>query len=518
MLLLLLRFVLRSFTLARLFAIAAYASDGLTHGFVVFRVTRTLSAQLQLQTGRAGVVAARLEKMTAWDTESVFANIVRFPNYGIPGPNTSESYGAWRTTRYLLRAPGESESRRQVRVAPERKRKRGEKRNSMVAVRENGNVSHQPGQGMRGDGAARLLREYSRQRFMDLLRSCSPITKDCMNEFVSLIMPAGFQAGTARKRLNATRRSTPRSGSESRSLFLLEDQRGPSVPKKQKPPPQPQQPQPLRPQQARSEQPRPQQPRPQQPRRQQQQQPQQQPQQHQHNQQTQQRPVQSKKGSGKQARSSTAHKNGLAFESFADGIDRGIVYRSIIQSRPTPESLEGGDDSDSKEEVIDEIWRLELGDKQLSEFLDTSALEKMYMNLWNKYVSHEVYVFADRYVLDVVVQFALKYGTLLSALHLEVIFVRHLGELCSRGLLDAKGMHEAVVTLGKAKESPRAEQNLTRLRSNFPFYTRVLRRAKGAQRRRGVPPAPPRQMEPPSVQTCCGSGESPDPEQVIVLD
>lgn len=392
--------------------------------------------QVKLQAGRAATLAARPDKLKAWDTESVFANAVRFPKYGLPGHDSSDSRGAWRTTRFLLKAPGEIDHSCKERAQPDQKRRRFDIGQAPFSVSAAGCARvYQPGADLRHAGAARLLADYSMRRFVRLVESKSPLTNDCLNEFVSLVVPAGFAPTRARKRQSPNPRVGLLKDFSNGNRFESKTNCGDVPLRTEKQAPRQQQ----------SDLP-------------------------------QQRAVPNKKGNGKQARILPTSKGDRAFESFSEGVDRGIIYRSIIQSQPSRESLEDGEDSDSKEEVIDEIWRLELGDKQLSEFLDTTALEKMYMNLWNKFISHDVYVYADRYVLDVVTMFAAKYGTLLSALYLEVIFTRHLGELYSRGLLDAKGMHQAVVTLGKAKESPKAQQNLRSATKSFPFYTRVLKR------------------------------------------
>jgi VEFS-Box of polycomb protein len=164
-----------------------------------------------------------------------------------------------------------------------------------------------------------------------------------------------------------------------------------------------------------------------------------------------------------------------AFSSVAEGVAQGILYRSVIQSELTAEEFDEGADSDG-ELVVDEDWRLELNDEQLSEYLDTSALEKMYMNMWNQFVEREVYVFSDRRTLAAAVGFARRYGAALHALRLEVIFVRHLGELNRLGLVDACGMYAAVRALMSAKEAARrGEESVDELLGQFAFFARVVR-------------------------------------------
>lgn len=161
-------------------------------------------------------------------------------------------------------------------------------------------------------------------------------------------------------------------------------------------------------------------------------------------------------------------------DKFTEGVQDGWLFRSVIQSTPSIEEFEAGYDSDA-ENVIDEDWRLEVGDKLLSEFVDTSAQEKMYMSLWNQYVLREVYVYSDRRQLDVCCLFAHRYGGVLYALNLNIIFVRHLQELHSRGLIDAAGIHQAIVELGRARIDAIADsESVDEQLAQFAFHARIM--------------------------------------------
>lgn len=161
-------------------------------------------------------------------------------------------------------------------------------------------------------------------------------------------------------------------------------------------------------------------------------------------------------------------------DKFTEGVQDGWLFRSVIQSTPSVEEFEAGYDSDA-ENVVDEDWRLEVGDKLLSEFVDTSAQEKMYMSLWNQYVLREVYVYSDKRQLDVCCLFAHRYGGVLYALNLNIIFVRHLQELHSRGLIDAAGVHQAIVELGRARIDAIADsESVDEQLAQFAFHARIM--------------------------------------------
>jgi hypothetical protein len=165
----------------------------------------------------------------------------------------------------------------------------------------------------------------------------------------------------------------------------------------------------------------------------------------------------------------------MAFPSVKAGIHRGILYQSVVQSRLTLEGFEADEDSDGDNIVVDEHWRLELNDRTLSEYLDTSAPEKVYMNLWNRFSMCEFFVYSDRRLLKAVSSFARRYGAVLDALRLEVVFLRHLTELSRLGLLDASGIHETIIEFGKAKAAVAAgTENIEERLSNFEFLSRVL--------------------------------------------
>lgn len=167
-------------------------------------------------------------------------------------------------------------------------------------------------------------------------------------------------------------------------------------------------------------------------------------------------------------------KGSPTFNSFEDGVQGGILYRSVLQSKPQVEDFEDGMDSDAMDGVIDEDWRLEVNDKQLESFVDNSPQETCYMNLWNQFVLVEAFVHSDRRHLCVMNAFAIKYGAVLFHMKLQVILVRHLKELHRRGLIDATGMHEVVLSVGKARvEAAKGSTTVTSLIAGFAFANRV---------------------------------------------
>lgn len=167
-------------------------------------------------------------------------------------------------------------------------------------------------------------------------------------------------------------------------------------------------------------------------------------------------------------------KGSPVFNSFEDGVQGGILYRSVLQSKPQVEDFEDGMDSDAMDGAIDEDWRLEVNDKQLEAFEDNSPQETCYMNLWNQFVLVEAFVHSDRRHLCVMNAFATKYGAVLFHMKLQVILVRHLKELHRRGLIDATGMHEVVLSAGQARlEAAKNSTTVARLMAGFAFSNRV---------------------------------------------
>lgn len=166
--------------------------------------------------------------------------------------------------------------------------------------------------------------------------------------------------------------------------------------------------------------------------------------------------------------------NAGAFPSIDFGIQNSILYRSVLQSRPTIDELEIGEDSDG-DVFIDEDWRLELNDRMLTEYLDTSAQEKLFMNMWNQFASKEVYIYADRRLMEAVICFARRYGAVIHMLNLSVIFIRHLGELSKLGLLDATGMHAAVLAMNDSRMAAATGVDASESRLHkFSFYDRLV--------------------------------------------
>lgn len=139
------------------------------------------------------------------------------------------------------------------------------------------------------------------------------------------------------------------------------------------------------------------------------------------------------------------------FSSYEEGVERNIIYRSVVQAKGIVDEFENGEDSDAANGVMDEDWRIRLHDVALEDFNDITAQENVYMSIWNHFVLIEVFVHSDERQLLVVSGFASTYGALLFHMKLHVVFVAHLRELYRRGLIDATGMHHAVLEAGKAR-------------------------------------------------------------------
>jgi hypothetical protein len=393
-----------------------------------------------LLTGRAGILATRVDKFWAWDVEAVFANSARYPLYNYDAVACDgQSPGIWRTTRFVTRRLNLS--------ADISKTGLPRKRNARVNPIEARTVTYiRPGSDMVGWLARQTLLDYSRHRFISHLRAGGAVGQDILDDYVALINIGPPSDQSCRKsilcenslRINDT--SVPSTGrsppSRDRQLIVSTM----NVPKSIELPSRDGGVSKI---------------------------------------------TKSKKGSYVTA--TTMRKTGKikigacngverrAFPSVEVGIQQEILYQSVVQSRLTLEGFEAGEDSDGDDIVVDEHWRLELNDRTLTEYLDMSAPEKMYMNLWNRFAMCEFFVYADRRILEAVATFARQYGAVLEALRLEVIFVRHLTELSRLGLLDAAGIHAAILEFGKAKTAvENGTESMQEKLAKFEFLSRVL--------------------------------------------
>jgi hypothetical protein len=449
---------------------------------------------MKLLTGKSGVLASRSDKLKVWDTEAVYANARRFPCYAAPRTELP-CLGVWRTTRFVTKQRGGDGGARLAEgsVVPGRGKRRRPSRGM--------DVSGASGGADGGDGGGvTLLNAFCRERLVRAVRSNPHVTAESLNEFVTCFQPAGTSVEAS---VNASLRA--RQAPDVASNVVDSDETAQGLDANLEGPGDCD---------SRSG-------------------------------------SASVRGSGSDSGSGSGSGSGRvngcvsgsgsiarsavrgdknaaagfdgngrnakaegkrsgsrvgAFPSFAEGVERGIVFRSVLQSRPAVREFDDGADSDA-ENVIDEDWRLELGDELLAEFCDTTAQEKMYMNLWNQFALREVYVYSDRRQLDAACMFACRYGAIVFELHLEVIFVRHLGELHRRGLVDAQGMHRAVLELGKAREAAAGGlEHVDKLLTQFSFYNRIARREPRTARRIECASAFPGGDDPMAVETRSANG------------
>lgn len=383
-----------------------------------------------------GLLASQPDKLLAWDTEAVYANPARYPSYARQSGGQA-ALGSWRTTRYVTTKPDpdmlDHVNAEDDALAAATKKRRVSLGSEDPPALGNGEVEVRR-------VVVENLHYFNRKRLADVVRKRPSISMEAMNNFITCYHPGlEEEPPSVRRRREGNcideeeLESDLGSGSGS-AAGLGSDALSSS-------------------QRAAEQTPAP--------------------------------PSDGRSGSrGGGAKSSKQPKGTPSFLSFEEGVARSIVYRSVVQSQPNVDEFEDGADSDA-ENIIDEDWRLELGDKLLSDFSDTSAQEKCYMNLWNQFVLREVYVYSDRRQLDVISMFANRYGAIIFRMHLEIIFVRHLRELYRRGLIDASGMHQAVVELGNARLVAEADASIIVDRmSQFSFHDRISRRAVEAELRR----------------------------------
>jgi VEFS-Box of polycomb protein len=382
-----------------------------------------------------------VDKIWAWDVEAVFANTARYPLYNYDAVACKgQSTGIWRTTRFVTRHLNL--------VADTSKPAFLSKRDACRTPTEARAVTYiRPGSDLVGLYARQTLFDYSRRRFVSHLRAGGVVGQDFLDDYVALVnfgRPSDEECrdsdicenspGLKDSLIPSSGRSPP---SRNRQLIASTASNVPKsyglplgnggIAKIKKP----------------------------------------------------------KKNSD--ATALTTRKTGKfkfgtgsgverkAFPSVEAGIQREILYQSVVQSRLTLEGFDAGEDSDGDDIVVDEHWRLELNDRTVAEYQDTSAPEKMYMNLWNRFAMCEFFVYSDRRLLQAVSTFARQYGAVLEALRLEVIFFRHLTELSKLGLLDAAGIHATVLEFGKAKTAAENRtENMQERLAKFEFLARVL--------------------------------------------
>eukprot|EP00178_Gracilaria_changii_P020878 TRINITY_DN612_c0_g1_i3.p1 TRINITY_DN612_c0_g1~~TRINITY_DN612_c0_g1_i3.p1 ORF type:complete len:323 (-),score=55.30 TRINITY_DN612_c0_g1_i3:1442-2410(-) len=132
-----------------------------------------------------------------------------------------------------------------------------------------------------------------------------------------------------------------------------------------------------------------------------------------------------------------------AFKSLSAAVQEKRLYNSVVQHELQVEEYENGADSDAESEDQEELkWRLRVVDDEIEEFVDTIAVEKLFMNLWNQFVKMEHPIKSDREIAQACLDFVQKYRKTLIRYNLEVTFLRHLTEFTRMGLLDATSVFD----------------------------------------------------------------------------
>lgn len=379
-------------------------------------------AKVKLLFGSAGQSAARVDKLKAWDTESVYVNQTKYPKYSADLYDSS-GLGVWKTTLFVTRPKAVGPGVPITGTNGVRNVQRSESLASAEFIGE--------GNGLDGGLEERDVSDLyalNRERLVKSVNEVPCPTFDSLNVSVTRFKPGAMNGA------HGSSSNPGGSGGDFEGVDTSVDGHAGSASGSGSEPKDEQGADPL----------------------------------------TLGKPYTSKRKAAKRRNAQRRKAWTSVADKFTDGVQDGWLFRTVIQSIPSVEEFEGGYDSDA-ENVIDEDWRLELGDKQISEFVDTSTQEKMYMCLWNQFVLREVYVYSDRRQLDVCCMFSHRYGGLLYALNLNVIFVRHLHELHDRGIIDAGGIHQAIVELGRARVEAIADSQLVDEQlSQFAFYTRIM--------------------------------------------
>ncbi|KAI0566736.1 hypothetical protein FGB62_6g318 [Gracilaria domingensis] len=132
-----------------------------------------------------------------------------------------------------------------------------------------------------------------------------------------------------------------------------------------------------------------------------------------------------------------------AFKTLSAALKEKRLYNSVVQRELQEEAYENGVDSDAESEDQEELkWRLRVVDDEIEEYVDTIAVEKLFMNLWNQFVKMEHPVKSDKEIAPACLDFVQKYRKTLIRYNLEVTFLRHLTEFTRMGLLDAASVFQ----------------------------------------------------------------------------
>lgn len=143
-----------------------------------------------------------------------------------------------------------------------------------------------------------------------------------------------------------------------------------------------------------------------------------------------------------------------AFKSISAAIQNDRLYHSVLQQRLSLHGYNEGADSDAESDDQEELkWRSKIVEDEIEEFVDTIAVEKLFMCLWNQFAKMDNPIRADREVAPACLRFVQLYRKTLTRYSLEVTFLRHLTEFARIGVLDADSVFEIMQQLRKQDSS-----------------------------------------------------------------
>lgn len=141
-----------------------------------------------------------------------------------------------------------------------------------------------------------------------------------------------------------------------------------------------------------------------------------------------------------------------AFRSLEKAVGEGKLFHSVLQVPLRLGCVEDGQDSD--EEVSEEQeWRMRVAREEMMDYVDTNAVERLFMNLWNQFVNVDRKITSDREMGDACLQFVRRYHKVLKKMRLEFTLTRHLGELARIGLVDSNCMFRCVMSLRELEKT-----------------------------------------------------------------
>lgn len=136
-----------------------------------------------------------------------------------------------------------------------------------------------------------------------------------------------------------------------------------------------------------------------------------------------------------------------AYATVEHAISEKRLFHSVVQNPLNHDGFLEGHDSDDDNETCTR-WRLQIMEDEIEEYIDTVPVEKLFMNLWNQFITLEYPVKADHHIAPACMAFVKKHGGTITKLQLRPTLLRHLTELDRRGLLDSDAVFETVMALG----------------------------------------------------------------------